>query len=242
MLISFSHRFIFVHVYKVAGRSIRNALLPYEWVPPPRYQWWRNATKKIGLELSFLRDRTNLLPCHASAKEIQEAYSTEVFRKFFKFAFVRNPWDWHVSLYHYTMQTGNFRQLEKLHENTTFTEYLEWITTEAVVLQQSFLCDDEGNFLVDYVGRLENIHQDFEAIASRLGLETQLPHENKTKRKSDYRRYYTDRTAAMVERAYQKDVELFGYSFEQETPGAEGDFPQETICLDSLDGARAKAA
>jgi len=73
-------RFVFVHIPKTGGDFIRRICsrhLPADWVVP-------NSIAKHGPDV-----------------EIPEEY-----RDLPRFALVRNPWDWHVSWYHYLMGAG----------------------------------------------------------------------------------------------------------------------------------------
>jgi hypothetical protein len=81
-----------------------------------------------------------------------------------------------------------------------------------VSLQSSFVFDSSGNKIVDHVGRFENLSADFEQICSDLGIDAKLPHKNASKRKKDWRAYYTDETYDLIRRAYDRDIMAFGYA------------------------------
>jgi sulfotransferase famil protein len=69
-MISDRHKFIFVHIQKTGGTSIEKVFEP----------------------LADLRD----VPFkHASAAHYRESFPDQ-FDSYFKFSFVRNPWDWLV--------------------------------------------------------------------------------------------------------------------------------------------------
>ena len=148
---------------------------------------------------------------HATATEIRDSLDREIFNSVFKFTFVRNPWDWQVSLYHYilenpenhgyeeTMKMGSFRNFVFSREKLTFT-------------QTSCLVDESGNLLVDFVGKFENLDQDFQSICHKVGISASLPHINKSKR-TDYQDYYDAETRDLTARLYAEDIERFGYTF-----------------------------
>lgn len=135
----------------------------------------------------------------------------EIFDSFFKFSFVRNPWDWQVSLYHYildrpknpgyeeTKKMGSFRNFVFSREKLSFT-------------QTSCLVDESGNLLVDFVGKFENLDQDFQSICHKVDISASLPHINKSKR-TDYQDYYDAETRDLTARLYAEDIERFGYTF-----------------------------
>lgn len=151
MLISFSRQFIFIHIYKVAGTSVREALSPYAW--KPRQLLVNRLARKISSRIRLPFDRCRrALPYHATAWEGQQHYSARTYDRFFKFAFVRNPWDWQVSLYHFMRQCEDHKQYEMTRTMSGFEEYLYWRIREDKTLQKEFVTDDEGNLIVDFIG------------------------------------------------------------------------------------------
>jgi hypothetical protein len=206
MLISDTHEFIFVHNYKVAGSSIKSALAPYATAPRPYAGWVRRQLDKIGLlEIS---DH----PSHLKAKEIKKRGPAR-WEQYFTFGFIRNPWSWQVSLYAYMLENENHRQHELIHAMDSFDEYIEWRVSKAKVLQSEFFCDERGNVIVDAIGRLESIQDDFQAICDVLGIDATLPHENSSSHR-DYREYYSDHSKKLIEEHFSEDVKRFGYAFE----------------------------
>jgi hypothetical protein len=51
-------------------------------------------------------------------------------------------------------------------------------------------------------------------VCARIGIALrELPHKRQAKDRDDYRKYYDNATAEMVDRYFKADIEAFGYSF-----------------------------
>lgn len=208
MLLSHSKKFIFIHVYKVAGTSINRALGKYGAYSSKT----RNPVKRIKNAMGwapqyYIHD----FPGHITASELKNQLPTEIFDSYFKFAFVRHPLDWQVSLYHFALQDPDHFQHELTKSFGSFDEYIRWRVDGNFVLQQDFICDDEGKVLVDFVGKFETLNEDFRRICHRLKIHPrQLPHSNPSKRGS-YKEYYSPETEKMVRQCFAADFEKFDY-------------------------------
>jgi hypothetical protein len=218
MLLSLRYKFLFVHIAKTGGTSIRNALWRYKWTDPyriPQFLCSRLSAltgHRIGAKF----------PRHAKLIAAQEMLPREVFEGLFKFAFVRNPWDLQVSSYHHIR-----RERPRLITHVdSFDAFLRWkfdparppqyhadMSTE---LQSDYLIDLHGRGIADFVGRYEFLGEDFEEACRRIGIRCPgLPHARKAHdRKRDYRSYYDDVTAQLVAEHYRPDIKRFGYRFD----------------------------
>jgi hypothetical protein len=219
MLISYHRQFIFFHVTKAAGTSVKKALEPYAQ-EPEKFKISRPPREVDGAPNSFYEMWEAML-WHAKARDAQKELPPEVFNRFYKFAFVRNPWDWQVSYYHFILkETSHIRHEQVKAMAGGFEEYLEWVIATknpfpkgATKLQSEIITGRSGELLVDYIGRYETLTADFNLTCQRLGLAVQLPHLNQSQHR-DYRNYYTDTTRQRVAEYFHEDIERFGYTFD----------------------------
>ena len=201
-------RFLFIHVMKTAGTSVREALAPY--ARRPKGSPWRRLRERLGLAGP---EPLAALPPHATAVEVRAALPEKTFKRYFKFAFVRNPWDWHVSWYHWLLQVPSHPHHAVVSRMKGFEEYLHWRVESYRLLQKDFVADARGRLLVDFLGRFERLEEDFATVCAAVGVRAGLIHLNRSVHR-DYRCYYTDRTRELVETFWADDVESFGYRFD----------------------------
>lgn len=225
-MISEKYKCIFVHIPKAAGQSVENYFLSLHGLT-----WEKRA-------LLLLRHNPNpeLGPerlAHLKASEYSGCgYVTyDTFDSYFKFSFVRNPWDRLVSEF-------NYRGFDKKYSFKEFVlrglpnKDLYSDVYRHIIPQHQFLYDDAGNQLVDFVGRFENLQSDFDFVCSKLGIaDTRLPHVNSSGQKGEikgklkslfskqnlikrpYSSYYDEETLESVNKMYATDIKIFGYEF-----------------------------
>jgi hypothetical protein len=212
MLISYSHKFLFVHVWKVAGTSIRESLRPFAHDPLKTPA--NRILRALRLPLTLPISKSMVFDPHISARELRDKLPQTVFQECFKFGFVRNPWALLVSRYHYILQTPTHPRRSVVSSLGGVAGYLEWLARHDKRQQQDFLVDESGRLLVDFVGRHERIDADFRGVCQRLKICTPLKSLN-VSRHEDYRTYYDGRTAQLVADHFRDDIERFEYTFDQ---------------------------
>ena len=206
-MISHKHKFIFVHVPKTGGTSIEALFYP------PRRPW---KTSYVGFH--GWDDKNKIWMQHATIQQVNDLYMGDL-SEYFKFGFVRNPWDRAVSDW-MLFQTKTYRTSEPfvnyLNVMGVFKRMLKPVESDYradhILPQCDFLFDSE-NRPVDFIGRFENLQEDFNTVCDKIGIpRQQLPHKHKTKHKH-YTEYYDDETREIVAEKYAKDIEYFGYEF-----------------------------
>lgn len=149
-------------------------------------------------------------------------------KKPFSFAFVRNPWDRVVSIFF--LLNGKWTNKKNEADRKTYVEkyngnfndfVLESFNGDNPLIfnqqhfkpQYLYVCDEKGDIAVDFIGKYENIQEDFDKVCDKIGLgKIELIRENVSVHK-DYREYYNEKTKEIIRKAYQKDIELFDYGF-----------------------------
>lgn len=191
------YRAIYVHIPKTAGISINASL--------------------YGCPTGY----------HKSIAMLQKAFSKQEYDDFFKFAFVRNPWDRLVSAYLF-MQKGGRNDFDKawakkhLAPYSTFEDFVtRWLTPDNIRLgvhfkpQSSFIClPTRATHEMDFIGYYERLQADYDCIRKQLATGEPLSAKNRNAHRQDYRTYYTPETKAIVGEVYRKDIELLGYDFD----------------------------
>ncbi len=216
-VVSHSHEFIFIHNIKVAGNSVRDALkecAETSYFSSIILSLWRWIDINQLNETHFFPDRWKVFPKHLKARDLKRMLSPRVYDNFFKFIFVRNPWDWQVSLYHYILEHPLHPQHEMFKSMKDFEEYIQWrVNHNKVRCQKDCVTDEDGNLIVDFVGKYEELAEDFQHVCMLLGVEARLPHLNRSAHRN-YKTYYSDKMIEITTAGFQEDIEFFGYTFD----------------------------
>jgi hypothetical protein len=163
VLISLSHKFIFVANLKTGSTSIERALRPYSEISMVRSEWGKHIS--LGhAELRFSRI-FELIPRS----------------DFFAFGALRDPVDWMVSLYQ-SHRSIQFRGTPLDTSDMTFEEFQgKWVAANAdqIVPQITRLLDAKNEFGVDFVLRFEKLEEDLTSVCALLGVpRVRLSREN----------------------------------------------------------------
>ena len=154
---------------------------------------------------------------HLHASQIKLEVGPDIFGEYYKFTFVRNPWDRVISQFVTMQRRPDLRQFIGMRDDASLAEYLELIQTRKHVQwepQYNFVHSEAGDLMVDFVGRLENFEADLRNILAVIGIRADFtPHTNRSKR-THYKRYYSRETRERVSEIYQIDIDWLGHRFE----------------------------
>ena len=212
-----SHQFntIYIHIPKTGGTSIEkylniyneNGLRPNTNIlhghVPIKFE--DNEYDPLNVE-----GRAGYNLQHLTSNEIKNLISDKIYQKYFKFTFIRNPWDKIVSEYEWAYYS---------------LEFDDYINRVLYVVQNRIRLDTKNTHLrpqiefinndLDFIGRFENFSNDVEKVSSLIGVNLdikKLPHTKKSDR-DNYKTYYNENTKNIIQNVYKEDIKQFGYEF-----------------------------
>lgn len=206
-LISIKPKFIYIHPFKCAGNSVRKALM---------------SQSGSNYELHGVHCEALDVKTHFYALGNKEFYEDS-----FKFSFVRNPFDWMVSTYFYIKKAKN-HNWHNVTMGMEFPKWLDWYFenhfhterpygSNKFITLKEFFTDKEGKIIVDFIGKTENLQNDYEFVCQVLGIKKErVQNINVTigqLRDSDYQKYYDENSKKLVEKYLGEDLEHFKYRF-----------------------------
>ena len=212
-----TNKFIFIHIPKTAGTSIISALWSYKLNIDPKIQQERHTTLR---QLEPRLDTTSR----------------------FTFAFVRNPWDRILSLYSHVIQKGKVIGDKLYYKDIGFNR---WVIEELEQMQLTWgsVLTQQGDWIspgVDFIGRFENVEDDFKKVCKKLDLRTHPRHKEQrywsklnrkraerdqrrtllrkrnTTKHEHYTKVYNDEAKSKVAELFAQDIEMFNHTFEDQ--------------------------
>lgn len=231
MILSHEHKFIYIKTYKTGSTSVEAALSgvcgPDDVIteaseklrdvrakPAQNYRIEHPAKPARPLWKTLLgRPERHYHPSvgyyeHMPAWRVRTYVGEEIWKRYYKFSFERNPWDRQVSWYHYKNKS---KAADKKPSFDAFNadKRRAWVENWDLYTQ-------DGGIILDFVGRYESLDADFAKVLADIGLTDKvvLPKANVSKdRAKGYREYYTEASRALITEWYQPEIRHFGYEF-----------------------------
>jgi hypothetical protein len=228
MIVSHQHKFIFLKTVKTASSAIeillsgvcgpddiitptRGDLGGQRTVPEQNYRLNHPLVPKRPLWRQLLRrPERHYHPTvgyyeHMPAWRVKAYVGDDVWRRYYKFAFVRNPWDRQVSFYFYKTRNERPRR--------SFGAFMAQKKRAFVQSRDIYAVD--GKVSVDFLGRYETLEKDLSKALQDIGISAgALPLANVSDKPRDrYREFYNDKTRRLVADWYAPEIAELGYEF-----------------------------
>jgi len=222
MILDDINKFLFIHIPKTGGSTIKNSLVcensDHQYTSLGQVLRWRRrhfVPIKQPKKLIEKDDEDRIINYHNTTYRISRSVAINTY---FKFAFVRNPWDRLVSHYYYLVQYWDFLKKHPL-------TFKDWVLNSQSKEGDSFLDNHSitqfnyvsnpktKELLLDFVGRFENLQEDFDKVCKIIDMPSQKLNVINTSRHEHYTKYYNEDTKNIIGDHFRKDVEYFGYKF-----------------------------
>lgn len=208
-MISHEHKAIFVHIPKTAGSSIEVAL----------NTGVQHSEGAIDEATGKFYPVTMGKEKHFNARACRKHYGRKIWRDYFKFTVVRNPWQRiHSWWWNGKEITGSI--------SLPFDEFIHTSLAPSTALpkalrpQVNWITSDDGKIEMDYICRFENINNDFSAVCKLIHAPlVELPRVLVENRNPASRRHYTEdydtQLIKLVAAVYAADISAFDYQFDR---------------------------
>lgn len=205
MIISHKYKFIFIAIPKTATHAIRfalrNHLGPNDWEQVELYHQSRLPYSEFE----------NVKHGHITSLEAKFAIGEEIWNSYFKFSFVRNPFDRFVSYSFFKHQSSEFYSDNKLGiMKLLFKNPL----LESDILfkpQWSFVSNEFDENLVNFIGRFESLQSDFDEVCRRVRLPQIYLEKHNHSDHEYYKKYLDPELIDLISSFYKDDLEQFDY-------------------------------
>ena len=214
MIVSHRHRFIFFAVPRTGTHAVRAALEPLLGEDDWQQQ---SLTAQRRLPVAAL---ARLQHGHISLRQAQASLPEAMWRGYFKFAFVRNPYDRFVSV----GAMLNKRNSGYAGNEAGFMKRALLVPRfrQRVLVrpQADLLADANGDLGMDFTGRYETLQASFSEACRRIGLPEGTLQRTNAATHRPFAACYDDELLQAVTDFYQADFELFGYPVGELAPCA----------------------
>jgi len=223
MPVNHENKIIFIHIPKTGGTSIRKFLNLTPSEEDPSNQETIDYFKEQKIDYDYN---------HPTAYAYKRYGLKEYFETYFKFTFVRNPYDRCLSQFFWANGGHQKRDILPSHapwldlkpkedfSKKAFSNFLVKYTRQTQSYkshragQSNFILDENGNSLVDFIGKYENLKEDLIKILDILKINKsidELVHRHKNLVEYDKSQYLTQKNKELIYNKFKKDFELFGY-------------------------------
>ena len=198
-MISEKNKFIFIHIPGTAGTSIEYAISEVadgKLLQGGAGVWYHPKYSNSVKELKRINpDSSNLLAAnmkHATANQWKHILG-DSYDEYYVFTVVRNPINKAQSLYKF----NGVNPVTNINPNT------DWLYK-----QKHYVCDEQGNKIVDDIFHYESLQEDWKQICMNINVSKKLPHKNKrSMNEISFNKTQVDRLTEYL----KEDIKYFNY-------------------------------
>ena len=220
-MISHKYKCLYVHIPKTAGTSVEKCFGGHDEMDVRLKQDHRTIRNIMAAISPLSTGRFNIKDILVFLNQRYCGYRDQVgflngqeFDSYFKFCFVRNPWERAYSWYRNVIRDHLHQAELGISADITFSDFLNYHSDQwALKPQIDWIIDVNGKVAVDFVGKFENLESDFKEICHRLGMQDNKLPMILDSGKVSYVDAYDDDLRVLVETLYRDEIELFEYKF-----------------------------
>ena len=213
--INHNKKAIYIHIPKTGGSFIRDTLknyygfTPYYLKRPDHNQFCRIFDNSVDKHENKLFGTLLYYKTSAYLNRIMNMDENK-WNNYFIFTFIRNPYDRLISGYSYCNKF-----------NISFNNFINnipkfncWIYWHSFMPQIRHIVNEKGENKINYIGKYENLYEDFNEVLNKLGFK--IVHKNMVKNKSKhdhYLKYYNDNNKLKINKILDDDLKNFDYLY-----------------------------
>lgn len=227
-MISHKYKCIFIHIPKCAGTSIEQALGHFDEYSGRGRQDHRTIRmiENPAPPIQVISSKENIIQYLKGKKRIfydktpnpknKLSVTRQQYQSYFKFTFVRNPWARAYSWYKNVIRDESHLRAYGVPREITLRDFLAaYVGRHHLESQLFWLKGFDSSIPMDFIGKFEDLHADFEAVKNKLGIKNiSLPHLIKGE-KDDYRNAFDSQSIQLVQDCCQEEIVMFNYHFEK---------------------------
>ncbi len=148
---------------------------------------------------------------HSTALEVKMRMG-DAYDCYYKFCFVRNPYDRAISAYYYHKQNRWSKYYDITSKGDIFSFLKLYLQTNPL-RQVDYVLDENSFLIVDFIGRYENLYNDIKYLENMLNINNKNNVEklNVSKKRPKSNVFLCKNSIDLINKYYEKDFEYFKY-------------------------------